>query len=79
MTILRYATGDLRLIVNELDIDVLTHEDGGDIVRDHIEKSFSEYLDKQFPKSIERCLFASDGRRQKGESMLQYIARNRRS
>ena len=38
MVIMQYATGDLRVIINELDIEDLTADDGGQAVLKHIEK-----------------------------------------
>ena len=38
MTILHYAQGDLRLIINELDVDELTAADSGEKVYQHVQK-----------------------------------------
>ena len=40
MVILNYAQGDLRLIINELDVAVLTAEDGDRKVLDHVKESY---------------------------------------
>ena len=77
MTILQYATGDLKVIVNELDIVTLTEAQGGQIVRDHIRDAYSEYLEKKLPKAMERALFHADGRRKRDETMLQYVSRKK--
>ena len=77
MVILQYAQGDLKLIVNELDIAVLTSETSGEKCLAHIRESYSEYLDKQLPKALERALYAKDARRAGQESMIQYVARKR--
>ena len=77
MTILHYAVGDLKTIINELDIDTLCSEEGGDRVFQHIRESYSEYLEKELPKAMERALYAGECRRRKDESMLQYVARKR--
>ena len=74
---MQHATGDLRLIINELDIATLTDEQGDEKVAAHVKDAFQEYLEKQLPKAIERAIFAPECRRSKQESMLQYIARKR--
>ena len=61
MTILHYSHGDLKLIINELDVETLTSEDSGNIVFKHINKSYVEYLEKKLPKAIERALHAQEG------------------
>jgi len=77
MTILHYAYGDLKLIINELDVEALTAEDGGQRVYDHIKEAYGEHLDKKLPKAIERALFSNEGKRNKGESMIQYVSRKK--
>ena len=77
MTILQYATGDLRTIINGFDIDQLTGEGSGKLILDLITEEFREYLDKKLPIALERALFSHEGRRVKGESLLQYIARKK--
>jgi hypothetical protein len=77
MVILNYAQGDLQLIINELDVTVLTSEDGDEKVLAHIQESYQEYLEKRLPKAMERAIFAPEGRRGKTESMIQYVARKR--
>ena len=37
MTVLHYATGDLRLVINELDVTTLTSVDGGERVYKHMQ------------------------------------------
>ena len=63
------------MIINELTIEQLSSEDGGQIVFDHVKAAFAEYLDKRLPKLMEKALFRKDGRRQPSETMTQYIAR----
>ena len=77
MVILHYATGDLRMIINELEISILTSEDSDWRVLQHIQESYQEYLEKRLPKAMERALFSPEGRRGQKESMLQYVARKR--
>jgi hypothetical protein len=74
---MQYAQGDLKLIINELDIDVLTAEDSGEQVLRHIQESFLECTDKSMPKALQRALFAHEGKRGRGETLLHYTARKR--
>ena len=75
MIIMNYATGDLRLIIDELTTAQLTSEDGGQKVFNHISASYVEYIDKKLPKTIENALFRPDCRRTQDEIMVQYISR----
>ena len=67
MTILQYADGDLKVLINELDIHTLTSDDSGQLVYDHVKDAFEEYIDKPLPLATENCLFSADGKRRKGE------------
>ena len=40
IVILNYAQADLRLIINELDVDVLTAEDGDRRVLNNVKESY---------------------------------------
>ena len=53
MTILNFATGDLKLIINELEIDDLTADDSGQVVYKHITASYAEFIEKKLPQAIE--------------------------
>ena len=77
MIILNFATGDLKLIVNELEVEHLTSEDSGDIVLKHVQSSFAEYQEKKMPNAIEAAIYDKDTRRRRGEGMLQYCARRK--
>ena len=75
MTILQYADGDLKILINELEIDVLTDDTSGQLVFDHIKAAFEEYIDKPLANAFEQYFFSADGKRKRNESMLLYIAR----
>ena len=75
MTILHYSSGDLKVIINELEVDVLCADDSGEVVLKHIQSQYMEYLEKKLPQKIEQCFFDRDLARKKGESMLQYCTR----
>ena len=65
MTLLHYASGDLRLIINELTIEELTAENSGSRVFDHVKEAFSEYVEKKLPKAIESAPFYSSCKRRR--------------
>ena len=46
MTILHYAYGDLKVLINELDVETLTRPDSGEIVFKHVYSSFKVHLNK---------------------------------
>ena len=75
MTIFNHATGDLQLIINELDIGELCAEDSGQLVFKHIQSSFAEYAEKKLFQSIENSIYDKDVARRRGEGMLQYCIR----
>ncbi len=58
-------------MINELDIDTLIAEDGGQKVWDHMRATSPEYLEKKLPQAMERVFFAAEGKRQRRETMLQ--------
>ena len=77
ITILNYATHDLQVLINELPIETLTSETSGQIVYDHIKENYAEFLEKKLPKLIERALYQPECRRNRSESMIQYVTRKK--
>ena len=75
MIILQHAQGDLRVLINEIDVDTLTAPNSGELVLKHIRDQYAEYLEKKLPSAIESCFYGNDLVRKKSESMLQYITR----
>ena len=75
MTILNFAQGDLKIIINELEIEELCAEDSGKVVLNHIVSSYSEFIEKKLPAAIESCFFDKDLPRSRNEHMLQYVLR----
>ena len=53
MTILHYASDDLKVIINELDIEQLTAEDSGETVLKHVQATYAEHLEKKLPGAID--------------------------
>jgi hypothetical protein len=77
MTILHYAYGDLKILINELDIEELTSDYSGETVFKHIHNSYSEYFHRKLPKAMEQSIFDDKANRHSGESMLQFTSRKR--
>ena len=75
MTILNYASGDLKGIINELEVSELTSDQSGDITFKHVQAAYREYTEKKLPQAIEQAIFDKDTPRRKGEGMLQYCTR----
>ena len=75
LIMLQNSSGDLKLLINELDIEDLTAEDSGEKVLKHIQSAYAEYLEKKLPQAIEACFYDSNISRRKGESMLAYVMR----
>ena len=73
MTILQYSDGDLKVLINELDIATLTSEESGQRVFDHIKEQYQEFVDKPMPQAIENALFGSDVKRRRGEGMIYVL------
>ena len=75
MTILHYSSGDLKHVINELEVEDLTADDSGTAVYKHIQNAYNEYLEKKLPQAIEAGLFDKDVARRRGEGMLPYCLR----
>ena len=43
----------------------------------HLQEAFGEFLTRQLPRTMERAIFAPQSRRQRGETLIQYIAKKR--
>ena len=59
LNILKKCTGDLPVLVNELDIEVPTAEDSGSVVCEKTEKAYSEFLgqENQYAGRFEALLY----------------------
>ena len=75
MTILNAASGDLKTITNELEIEDLCTEDSGEMVLKHVSAAYSEYMEKKLPQAIELGIYDKDVSRRRNEGMLQYTIR----
>ena len=71
------ACGDLKILINELDVDTLTHPDSGTIVYKHVYNNFKEHLIKKLRKALERAIWDGKGIRLRDETMLQYTSKKR--
>ena len=60
MTILHYAHGDLRTVINELEIEELTSDDSGTKVLKLTQGTYAEYMENQLPQAIENGICDKD-------------------
>ncbi len=79
LSILRKATGDLLILVNELDIEMLTSENSGSIVSQKTKTAYWEFLETEeyYAGRYEALLYEKNGKRQSGERVITYISRKK--
>ena len=75
MTIFNHATGDLNVIINELEVEDLIAEESGWGVFKDIQTSYAEYMERKLPQAIEQGIYDKDLVRKRNEGMLQYCIR----
>ena len=75
VVIMHHATGDLRKVLDAMELEDLTAEDSGEQVVKLISAEYAEYLVKKLPAAIEATLYDSNVARHRNESMLQYCQR----
>eukprot|EP00971_Amphidinium_carterae_P260680 5171607-Amphidinium_carterae.1 len=75
LMLLQAAKSNLKLLINELSLDTLTRDNGGQIMLHHVEAAYSWALIRLLPRRLEECLFGTSSSRQRGESLLQHTAR----
>mgnify|MGYP003323956860 CR=1 FL=1 len=75
LVILQSATGDLKEIINELEIEELTSDTSGMTVLKHIQQSYFEYLEKKLPQTIEAGIYDKNVSRRRCKGMLPYCTR----
>ena len=78
VVIMHHATGDLRKVIDTLDLEALTAEDSGDRVVKLISSEYNEYLVKKLPAAIEAGIYDSSVARQERNhvtilSAAQYV------
>ena len=71
------SKGDLRALLDNLDIDELTTSDSGQVVLDYIKAEYSEYIVSKKPLRVEEAFYDHDRCRKKGEGLIPYIARRK--
>ena len=71
----QFSSGQLKELVNQLDVPDLTCEDSGDLVLKLIQRKYAEFVEKKLPKTIEERLYGKEISRNRGETMLQYANR----
>eukprot|EP00971_Amphidinium_carterae_P213918 4245582-Amphidinium_carterae.1 len=73
--LLAVATGDLRSIMAELEIDTITDEDGAQLLLEHVRQQYQWSITRSLPTKLEQTLYARSSQRQRTESILAYCAR----
>ena len=77
MLIMRFANGDLKRLLDTLDIEQLTGPDSGQETADFIKDEYSEFIVKKKNLRLEEALYDTDRLRKNGEGLVQYIARRK--
>ena len=77
LIIMNYTKGDLRRLLDNLDMEQLTHQDSGEKTYNYIEKEYSEYIVSKKPLRVEEAFYDPDRCRKKGEGFISYIARRK--
>ena len=77
VVILRRATCDLELMITELSFEELQEEGSGQMVLKRIQRSFSEFMNRQLPKAFEALFYHPDAKRKNDVSIVNYIGRKR--
>ena len=72
---LQYAKGDLKMGVNELSLDDLTADSGGQAVYDLIQKNYADYFTASMPRKWFQAMYDTSSHRQRSETQLAYTSR----
>eukprot|EP00971_Amphidinium_carterae_P038090 748871-Amphidinium_carterae.1 len=73
--LLAVATGDLRSIMTELEIEVITNDDGAQVLLEHVRHQYQWTVTRSLPTKLENTLFVRSSQRQRQESLLAYCAK----
>jgi hypothetical protein len=79
LLIMQYAAGELRQLLDNLDLEELTQEDSGMKTLEYIKKQYSEFIVAKKPVRIEEAFYDADRCRRRGEGLLTYITRRKRA
>ena len=77
MIIMNYAKGDLRRLLDNLDLEVLTIRDSGQTDFEYIKEEYSEYIVSKKPLRVEEAFYDPERCRKKGEGLISYISRRK--
>jgi hypothetical protein len=59
LIIMQYTRGDLRQLIDTLDLEELTREDSGDKTYEYIKREYSEYMVSKKPLRLEESVLRS--------------------
>ena len=77
LIIMNYAKGDLRRLIDNLDIAELTQKESGRKTLEYIKGEYSEYIVDKKPLRIEEAFYDPERCRKKSEGLISYIARRK--
>ena len=77
LIIMHYAKGDLRRLLDNLELDELTSKESGQKTFDYVKSEYSEYIISKKPLRIEEAFYDNERCRKKGEGMITYISRRK--
>ena len=74
---MQYAIGDLRALIDDLEIEDLTAKDSGESIIKMIKSEYAEYLVAKKPVRFEEAFYDEKWCRERGERMIAYCSRRR--
>ena len=77
IVIMNYAKGDLRRLIDNLDLAQLTTKESGIETLKYIKAEYSEYIVCKKPLRIEEAFYDPERCRKKNEGLISYIARRK--
>eukprot|EP00971_Amphidinium_carterae_P146056 2895059-Amphidinium_carterae.1 len=75
VAVMAAASGDFRALLGTLEVTEIAAENAVEVIEQLIRKEYSFTLQRTLPQRFEQALFAVEGHRRKGESLLSYTSR----
>ena len=77
LIIMNYAKGDLKRLLDNLELAELTEKESGQKAFDYIKGEYSEYIVCKKPLRIEEAFYDPERCRKKAEGLISYISRRK--
>ena len=77
LIIMNYAKGDLKRLLDNLELAELTEKESGQKAFEYIKGEYSEYIVCKKPLRIEEAFYDPERCRKKGEGIISYISRRK--